>query len=84
MVRILNDKEEAIPPGLFLNIAKKVKRYADIEKVLIDKSFNEIEASANNSDEFFTPEELIGEVIGETDLAFRNLWQGAKRSSGSF
>lgn len=42
LVRILNDKEEAIPPGLFLNIAKKVKRYADIEKVLIDKSFSEI------------------------------------------
>lgn len=42
LVRLLNDKEEAIPPGLFLNIAKKVKRYADIEKMLIDKSFNEI------------------------------------------
>lgn len=42
LVRILNEKEEAIPPGLFLSISKKVKRYADIEKVLIDKSFHEI------------------------------------------
>lgn len=42
LVRILNEKEEAIPPGLFLSISKKVKRYADIEKVLIDKSFSEI------------------------------------------
>ncbi len=42
LVRILNDKEEAIPPGLFLSISKKVKRYADIEKMLIDKSFSQI------------------------------------------
>jgi len=42
LVRILNEREEAIPPGLFLSISKKVKRYADIEKVLIDKSFSEI------------------------------------------
>lgn len=38
-----------------------------IHNIERNKSFNEIEASANNSDEFFTPEELIGEVIGETD-----------------
>jgi len=42
LVRILNDHEEAIPPGLFLSISKKVKRYADIEKALIDKSFSYI------------------------------------------
>jgi len=42
LVRILNDHEEAIPPGLFLSISKKVKRYADIEKILIDKSFSYI------------------------------------------
>lgn len=42
LVRILNDKEEAIPPGLFLSISKKVKKYSDIEKMLIDKSFKEI------------------------------------------
>lgn len=42
LVRLLNEREEAIPPGLFLGISKKVKRYADIEKVLIDKSFQEI------------------------------------------
>ena len=42
LVRILNDREEAIPPGLFLSISKKVKRYADIEKMLIDKSFSQI------------------------------------------
>ncbi|MDD3463054.1 MAG: GGDEF and EAL domain-containing protein [Sulfurospirillaceae bacterium] len=42
LVRILNDHEEAIAPSLFLNISKKVKRYAEIEKMLIDKSFKEI------------------------------------------
>lgn len=42
LVRILNDKEEAIPPGLFLAISKKVKKYSDIEKILIDKSLKEI------------------------------------------
>ncbi|MBP6497482.1 MAG: EAL domain-containing protein, partial [Campylobacteraceae bacterium] len=39
---ILNEKEEAIPPGLFLSISKKVKKYAALEKILIDKSFKEI------------------------------------------
>ena len=42
LVRILNDKEEAIPPGLFLAISKKVKKYSDIEKILIDKCLKEI------------------------------------------
>ena len=42
LVRILNDKEEAIPPGLFLAISKKVKKYSNIEKILIDKSLKEI------------------------------------------
>lgn len=42
LVRILNDDEEVIPPGFFLGISKKVKRYTDIEKILIDKSFKEI------------------------------------------
>lgn len=41
LVRLMNE-EEAIPPGLFLSTAKKVKRYADIEKILIEKSFKEI------------------------------------------
>lgn len=47
LVRILNDHEEAIPPGLFLNIAKKVKRYGDIEKVLIEKSFKAIAGTSH-------------------------------------
>lgn len=47
LVRLLNEREEAIPPGLFLGISKKVKRYADIEKVLIDKSFQEIANTPN-------------------------------------
>ncbi|MDD3343218.1 MAG: bifunctional diguanylate cyclase/phosphodiesterase, partial [Sulfurospirillaceae bacterium] len=42
LIRILNEKEEAIPPGLFLAISKKVKKYSDIEKMLIDKSFKEV------------------------------------------
>jgi len=42
LVRIVNEREESIPPGLFLNVSKKVKRYADIEKALIDKSFSHI------------------------------------------
>lgn len=42
LARILNEKEEAIPPGLFLSISKKVKKYAALEKILIDKSFKEI------------------------------------------
>lgn len=45
LVRILNDREEAITPGLFLSISKKVKKYADIEKILIDKSFKEISST---------------------------------------
>ena len=39
LVRILDENEEVIPPGLFLEVAKKVKRYSEIEKHLIDKSF---------------------------------------------
>ncbi len=42
LARILNEKEEAIPPGLFLSISKKVKKYATLEKILIEKSFKEI------------------------------------------
>ncbi len=42
LVRILDENEEVFPPSLFLEISKKVKRYADIEKLLIEKSFIEI------------------------------------------
>jgi len=42
LVRILDENEEIIPPGLFLDVSKKVKRYADIEKLLIEKSFAKI------------------------------------------
>lgn len=45
LARILNDKEEAIPPGFFLSIAKKVKKYTYLEKILIDKSFQAIAKS---------------------------------------
>ena len=43
LVRILDENEEVFPPGLFLEIAKKVKKYTQIEKLLIEKSFIEIE-----------------------------------------
>ncbi|MCF6173086.1 MAG: bifunctional diguanylate cyclase/phosphodiesterase [Campylobacteraceae bacterium] len=42
LVRILGENEEVFPPGLFLQISKKVKRYVDIEKLLIEKSFIKI------------------------------------------
>ncbi len=42
LVRVLDENEEVFPPGLFLEISKKVKRYADIEKLLIEKSFIQI------------------------------------------
>jgi len=42
LVRILDENEEIIPPGLFLDVSRKVKRYADIEKLLIEKSFAKI------------------------------------------
>jgi diguanylate cyclase (GGDEF)-like protein len=42
LVRILDENEEVFPPGLFLEISKKVKRYTDIEKLLIEKSFAKI------------------------------------------
>ncbi|NOX16627.1 MAG: bifunctional diguanylate cyclase/phosphodiesterase [Epsilonproteobacteria bacterium] len=42
LVRILDENEEVFPPGLFLEISKKVKRYVDIEKLLIEKSFIKI------------------------------------------
>ncbi len=45
LVRILDEKEEVFPPGLFLDIAKKVKRYSAIEKLLIEKSFQKIQNS---------------------------------------
>ncbi len=43
LVRILDENEEVFPPGLFLEIAKKVKRYSAIEKLLIEKSFQKIQ-----------------------------------------
>ncbi|MFK5880710.1 MAG: bifunctional diguanylate cyclase/phosphodiesterase [Sulfurospirillum sp.] len=45
LVRILDENEEVFPPGLFLDIAKKVKRYSAIEKLLIEKSFQMIQGS---------------------------------------
>ncbi len=45
LVRILDENEEVFPPGLFLEIAKKVKRYSAIEKLLIEKSFQKIHSS---------------------------------------
>ena len=43
LVRILDENKEVFPPGLFLDIAKKVKRYSAIEKLLIEKSFQKIQ-----------------------------------------
>lgn len=45
LVRILDENEEVIPPGLFLDVSKKTKRYIEIEKLLIQKSFEQIQDS---------------------------------------
>jgi len=43
LVRILDEKGEIVPPNLFLEISKKVKRYSAIEKLLIEKTFQAIQ-----------------------------------------
>ena len=43
LVRILDKNEKVFLPSLFLETAKKVKKYAKIEKLIIEKSFSEIE-----------------------------------------
>ena len=43
LIRILDENEEVYPPGLFLEIAKKVKKYTEIEKISIEKSFKSVE-----------------------------------------
>ncbi len=47
LARILDENEEIIPPGLFMSVSKKVKRYADIEKLLIEKSFAKISKTSD-------------------------------------
>lgn len=47
LVRILDKNEEVFPPSLFLETAKKVKKYTEIEKIIIEKSFSEIENTDN-------------------------------------
>lgn len=42
LVRILDNNQEAVAPGLFLATSKKVKLYSQIIKSLIDKSFKQI------------------------------------------
>lgn len=42
LARILNEKEEVISPGLFIETSKDVRQYAKIAKVLIDKAFSMI------------------------------------------
>jgi diguanylate cyclase (GGDEF)-like protein len=39
LVRIVNDHEEAISPGFFLETSKNVRQYSKIVKVLIEKAF---------------------------------------------
>ncbi len=43
LVRILDEDGEVFPPRLFLEVAKKVKKYTEIEKLVIKKSFIDIE-----------------------------------------
>lgn len=42
LARIINDKEEAISPGMFMETSKNVRQYANIAKVLIQKAFKMI------------------------------------------
>ena len=46
LVRIQNSKE-VISPNIFLDISKRIKRYVDIEKMLLEKSFKLISENPN-------------------------------------
>lgn len=47
LVRIVNDTEGTISPAVFLEISKKTKRYAEIEMILIDKTFQTLKKHPN-------------------------------------
>lgn len=47
LVRIVNDIEGTISPAVFLEISKKTKRYAEIEMILIDKTFQTLIQNPN-------------------------------------
>ncbi|ASM40177.1 EAL domain-containing protein [Campylobacter sp. RM12327] len=47
LVRIVNDTEGAISPAVFLEVSKKTKRYAEIEMILIDKTFKTLKKHPN-------------------------------------
>lgn len=47
LIRIVNDIEGTISPAIFLELSKKTKRYAEMETILIDKTFQTIKSSPN-------------------------------------
>jgi len=64
LVRILDTNEEVFPPGLFLDISKKVKKYTEIEKLIIEKSFIEIE----NTDKIISVN-LLARDMSDSDVS---------------
>ncbi|ASM36887.1 diguanylate cyclase/phosphodiesterase [Campylobacter sputorum subsp. bubulus] len=59
LVRIVNDTEGIISPAVFLEISKKTKRYAEIEMILIDKTFQTLKKHPNT---------IISLNISKTDM----------------
>lgn len=45
LVRILGENNEIVAPRIFLDVSKKIKKYADIEKMLIKKSIEAIKGT---------------------------------------
>ncbi|WAJ36377.1 EAL domain-containing protein [Pseudomonas sp. GOM7] len=39
LVRLINEQGQAVSPGLFLDIAKKLRIYGQITRIMVDKSF---------------------------------------------
>lgn len=46
LVRLINEQGQPVSPGLFLEIAKKLRLYSQITRIMVDKSFRQFQSEA--------------------------------------
>ncbi|WP_331775518.1 EAL domain-containing protein [Sulfurospirillum sp. 1612] len=79
LARIVSHDKESIAPINFLDISKKIKRYIDIEKIIIQKSFAAIEESDKIISVNLLARDMSDGDVSNFLIAMLNKYKVAKR-----
>jgi len=79
LARIVSHNNESIAPINFLNVSKKIKRYINIEKIIIQKSFAAIEHNDKIISVNLSARDMSDGDVSNFLIAMLNKYQVAKR-----